>query len=83
MYWPWRVFFKSSSSSRHCLLEYKGLSLKEACQVVVLDKLKKMGGEGGLIAVNAAGDYEFCFNSAGMYRAMKSSKGEELIAYYA
>lgn len=65
-----------------CLIEYKGLSLKEACEVVVLDKLKKMGGEGGLIAVNAAGDYEFCFNSAGMYRAMKSSKGEELIAYY-
>lgn len=65
-----------------CLMEYKGLSLKEACDVVVKDKLVKMGGEGGLIAVNAKGEHNFCFNSAGMYRGMRNSEGQQEIAYY-
>ncbi|MGN6568713.1 MAG: isoaspartyl peptidase/L-asparaginase family protein [Flavipsychrobacter sp.] len=65
-----------------CLMEYKGLSLHEACNVVIKDKLIKMGGEGGLIAVDAQGNYEFCFNSAGMYRAVRTNSGVEQIAYY-
>ncbi|MBS1772157.1 MAG: isoaspartyl peptidase/L-asparaginase [Bacteroidetes bacterium] len=65
-----------------CLMEYKGLSLQEACNVVVKDKLVKMGGEGGLIAVNAKGEHQFCMNSAGMYRAVRNSNGKEEIAYY-
>ena len=65
-----------------CIMEYKGLSLQEACAMVIKDKLKKMGGEGGLIAVDAKGNYDFCFNSAGMYRGMRNSEGKELIAYY-
>jgi beta-aspartyl-peptidase (threonine type) len=65
-----------------CLMEYKGLSLREACAVVVKEKLVKMGGEGGMIAVNARGEHEFCFNSAGMYRGMRNSEGREEVAYY-
>ena len=65
-----------------CLMEYKGLSLQEACDVVVKDKLVKMGGEGGLIAVDAKGNFDFCFNSAGMYRGMRNSEGKEKIAFY-
>jgi beta-aspartyl-peptidase (threonine type) len=65
-----------------CLIEYKGLSLHEACRVVVKDKLVKMGGEGGLIAVDAYGNHDFCFNSTGLYRAMRNSEGKEVIAYY-
>lgn len=65
-----------------CLMEYKGLSLQEACTIVIKDKLVKMGGEGGLIAVDAKGNYDFCFNSAGMYRGMRNSAGEELVAFY-
>jgi len=65
-----------------CLMEYKGLSLQEACAVVIKEKLVKMGGEGGLIAVDAKGNYDFCFNSAGMYRGMRNSEGKELVAYY-
>jgi beta-aspartyl-peptidase (threonine type) len=56
-----------------CLMEYKGLSLKEACDFVVLDKLKKLGGEGGLIAVDRYGNLELTFNSEGMYRGYKKS----------
>jgi beta-aspartyl-peptidase (threonine type) len=65
-----------------CLMEYKGLTLREACNVVVKDKLVKMGGEGGLIAVDAKGNFDFCFNSAGMYRAMRNSEGRDVVAFY-
>lgn len=65
-----------------CLMEYAGLSLQAACDKVVKEKLRDMGGEGGLIAVNAQGEHQFCFNSAGMYRAVKNSNGLAEVAYY-
>jgi beta-aspartyl-peptidase (threonine type) len=65
-----------------CLMEYRGLSLQDACNTVVKDKLKTFGGEGGLIAVNAAGQHEFCFNSAGMYRGARNSEGLNVVAFY-
>lgn len=54
-----------------CLMEYKGLSLSEACRIVVQDKLVKLGGEGGLIALDTKCNIELPFNSEGMYRASK------------
>lgn len=65
-----------------CLMEYKGMSLQQACDFVIKDKLVKMGGEGGLIAVDAKGNFDFCFNSAGMYRGMTNSEGKEIVGYY-
>jgi len=65
-----------------CLMEYKGLSLHDACKTVIKDKLVKIGGEGGLIAVDTKGNYDFCFNSAGMYRGMRNSEGKEMVAFY-
>jgi beta-aspartyl-peptidase (threonine type) len=65
-----------------CLMEYKGLSLKEACDIVVMDKLVKIGGEGGLVAIDKHGNMELPFNSDGMYRAQKSSDGELFIGIY-
>lgn len=65
-----------------CLMEYKGLSLQEACDTVIKDKLVKIGGEGGMIAVDANGNGLFSFNSAGMYRAIRNSEGRNEVAYY-
>jgi beta-aspartyl-peptidase (threonine type) len=65
-----------------CLMEYKGLSLKEACQVVVHDKLLKAGGEGGLIAIDNQGNIELPFNSEGMYRGYKRANGETFLGIY-
>ena len=65
-----------------CLMEYKKMSLQEACEEVILKKLVKLNGEGGLIAVDAGGNAALVFNSAGMYRALKSSDGMDLIAIY-
>ena len=65
-----------------CLMEYKGLSLEEAMNVVVHDKLIKMDGEGGMIGVDANGNTAMVFNSEGMYRGMKNSSGKNIIAIY-
>ncbi len=64
------------------LMEYKNLSLREACEEVVMKKLVKIGGEGGLIAIDKHGNIELPFNSEGMYRAMKSSGGTEKVEIY-
>lgn len=55
-----------------CLMEYKGLSLEAACEKVVMEKLVKIGGEGGLVAMDARGHICLPFNSEGMYRAKRS-----------
>lgn len=65
-----------------CLMEYKGMTLKQACKEVVYNKLVKLGGEGGLIAIDKNGNIELPFNSDGMYRGYKSSNGKDLIAIY-
>ena len=52
----------------HCLMEYNGLSLKEACEKVVLDKLVKSGGEGGIIEIDQTVVRQIIFNSEGMNR---------------
>ena len=49
------------------LMKYKNLSLKDAAHEVV-ENLRKIGGEGGLIAVDALGNVALPFNSDGMYR---------------
>jgi len=65
-----------------CLMEYKHLSLQQACEEVVLNKLVEMKGEGGLIAIDSAGNVSLVFNCAGMYRGVKSSDGKNQIAIY-
>ena len=65
-----------------CLIDYKGLSLKDACNLVVYDKLVKIGGEGGLIAIDKDGNIEMPFNSEGMYRAYRNSNGRNEILIY-
>ncbi len=65
-----------------CLMEYKGLTLKEACDNVVYQKLVKIGGEGGLVAIDAKGNIEMPFNSEGMFRGMKKSNGEMYVGIY-
>ena len=58
-----------------CLMEYKGLNLQQAMDEVVNKKLVAIGGEGGMIGVDADGNYAMVLNSAGMYRGVKNSKG--------
>lgn len=52
----------------HALMAYKNMRLKDAAVEVVQNKLKEMGGEGGIIAVDKIGNIVMEFNSEGMYR---------------
>jgi beta-aspartyl-peptidase (threonine type) len=65
-----------------CLMEYKGLSLTQAADIVVHDKLVRLGGEGGLIGISANGEIAMPFNSEGMYRASWISGQAPLVAIY-
>jgi len=65
-----------------CLMEYKNMSLNDAMQLVVNEKLVAMHGEGGMIGVDAEGNASLVFNSAGMYRGVKNNKGLNDVAIY-
>ena len=57
------------------LMKYTGVSVKDAANYVILSKLKKMGGDGGVIAVDRWGNFTMTFNTAGMYRGVIASDG--------
>ena len=65
-----------------CLMEYKGLSLAEAAHEVINNRVLKLGGDGGLIAVDAQGNIAMPFNTEGMYRACQTSLGNKDISIY-
>lgn len=64
------------------LMEYKGLSLKEAADKVVMDKLVKFGGSGGIIAMDRQGNIATPFNTPGMYRGSIDEKGKVTIGIF-
>ncbi|MEO8210405.1 MAG: isoaspartyl peptidase/L-asparaginase [bacterium] len=64
------------------MMEYKNLSLEEACKTVVHKKLKYIGGEGGLIAIDKDCNISMIFNSEGMYRASVKSDSDIEIKIY-
>lgn len=77
------IFIKAvAAHDVSCLMEYKNMSLQQACEEVVMKKLVAMHGEGGLIGVDAKGNAALVFNSPGMYRGVKDSDGINMIAIY-
>ncbi len=62
-------------------MKYKNLSLTAAAREAI-EKLREIGGEGGLIAVDASGNIALPFNSDGMYRASMTTDGEPRIEIY-
>ena len=55
--------------------------LEIAAEATLAD-IGALGGTGGIIAVDHAGAAGWCFNSAGMYRAMRSADGSTRTALY-
>ena len=62
-------------------MEYKNISLQQAADEVVMDKLVEKGGSGGIISVDKYGNVALVFNSEGMYRGYATSKGREVKIY--
>ena len=63
------------------LMQYRGLTLQEAAQTA-LDTVKKLGGTGGLIAIDKAGQIALPFNTNGMYRGYVDPKGKFVVEIY-
>ena len=63
-------------------VRYRRLTLAQAVHEVVQVKLRHTGGEGGVIALDRAGNIVMDFNSVGMFRGARDSSGRREIAMY-
>jgi L-asparaginase / beta-aspartyl-peptidase len=64
------------------MMEYRGISLEDAADIVINVKLKAQGGTGGLIAVDKEGRITMPFNTNAMFRGyMNSDGGKEVMIY--
>jgi len=64
------------------MMHYQHLSLERAVDTMIHQKLKRTGGEGGVIALDGDGNYAMDFNSPGMHRGVRDSRGHREIAMY-
>jgi beta-aspartyl-peptidase (threonine type) len=61
-------------------VEYLKIPLAQAVDNVLNDKMKKLGGNGGVIAIDARGEVVLGFNSEGMFRGVATSTGRREVA---
>ncbi len=54
---------------------YLGVSLQEAADAVIMEKLVDMGGSGGIVGLDPHGNVVFSFNTPGMYRGYMGADG--------
>jgi L-asparaginase / beta-aspartyl-peptidase len=64
------------------LVQYRHLTLAQAVRELIHEKLRRTGGEGGVIAVDRGGNIVMDFNSVGMFRGARDSRGRRDIAMY-
>lgn len=79
----WGEFFIRSvvAYDLSALMAYKGLSVQEAGKAVI-EKVGKLGGNGGLIALDKEGHAALPFNTEGMYRGLVTADGKIIIEIY-
>jgi beta-aspartyl-peptidase (threonine type) len=66
------------------LMLYKGMTVQQAADQLVLQDLVALGGEdtGGAIAMDHDGNIRMPFNTEGMYRGYIDTQGKEVVAIY-
>jgi beta-aspartyl-peptidase (threonine type) len=62
-------------------MRYAGLPLAESV-TNTLARMKALGGNGGVIAIDASGEIVLDFNSEGMFRGARTSTGRREVAIY-
>lgn len=79
----WGEFFIRSVVAHDiaALVEYKDLSIQEASKIV-LQKVKDLGGDGGVVVLDSRGNVAMEFNTPGMYRAHMNASGELNVKIY-
>ncbi|MGH9820686.1 MAG: isoaspartyl peptidase/L-asparaginase, partial [Pyrinomonadaceae bacterium] len=63
-------------------MEYQAAPVQIAADRVIQQKLKKAGGDGGVIAIDKFGNIGISFNTEGMYRAYIDKDGEPVVEIY-
>jgi beta-aspartyl-peptidase (threonine type) len=63
-------------------VEYKGEPVAQAAKEVVMQVIPKLGGDGGVIALDADGNSAMPFNTEGMYRGWVDKDGKVHIAIF-
>lgn len=64
-----------------CLMEFRGMSLRKACELVIHERVVKLNGDGGLIAVDGQGNVAMPFNTEGMYRGQSNGIERNIFIY--
>lgn len=64
------------------LMKYKGFSVEKAAESVIMEKLVKIKGQGGVIALDRHGNFSMPFNTKGMYRGYQKSNKEPIVLIY-
>ena len=62
-------------------MEYKGVTVTEAGNTVI-QKVGRLGGDGGLIALDKKGNMTMSFNTEGMYRGCVTQEGKIEVYIY-
>lgn len=57
------------------MMEYRRKTLQES-SIAVIDKIGKLGGTGGMIAIDKSGNISLPFNTSGMYRGYVDGNGK-------
>lgn len=79
----WGEFFIRLGVARDisAMMEYRALPVHQAADAV-MGKVGKLGGDGGVIAMDKFGNIGISFNSEGMYRAYINSDGKPVVEIY-
>jgi beta-aspartyl-peptidase (threonine type) len=64
------------------LMDYAGLSLQEAADRVVMNKLVDQDASGGVVALDRDGNVAMVFNTEGMYRGFVKAGSESQVFFY-
>lgn len=80
----WGEFFIRLGVARDIAaqMEYRALPVQNAADTVIKQKLQKLGGDGGVIALDKFGNIGISFNSEGMYRAYIDAAGKPVVQIY-
>ena len=63
-------------------VQFNGAALERAADEVINGQLRRMGGDGGIIAIDRNGEIALTFNTPGMYRARIGVDGELFVGIY-
>jgi L-asparaginase / beta-aspartyl-peptidase len=77
------LFIRSVAAHDLCtLVAYKHASLEAAAREVIHEKIEGLRAEGGVIVMDQSGHIVADFNSEGMFRAARDSRGRKDVAIY-